>query len=188
MQAAFAIAEFYDVREDRDHEVVVFLLLVKLFGDDIFKVALPGIQKHRVRDAAAHDRRVKRAADIVKRAQVVSALYVGGGVVGRDHDDGERIVQVISVYIRQNLKPVHFGHHDIQKQKRKISAALCKKINCRRAVIGFDDIVLILQNIHQKRPVHFGIVCNQDFLLFHWEPISFTNEFLFFSIKEQFRA
>ena len=84
---------FYDVREDRDHEVVVFLLLVKLFGDDIFKVALPGIQKHRVRDAAAHDRRVKRAADIVKRAQVVSALYVGGGVVGRDHDDGEMCIR-----------------------------------------------------------------------------------------------
>ena len=45
---------------------------------------------------------------------------LGRGIVRRNHNNSKGVIPVVSVYAGQYFKPIHFRHHDVQKQKGKI--------------------------------------------------------------------
>ena len=68
VRAAFAVAEFNDVAQDIDHQVVAFLVFVHLPCHQPHQLLLLGVKHQRVGDAAAHDGHIERAADKIRCA------------------------------------------------------------------------------------------------------------------------
>ena len=165
VQAALAVAELDDMAENVDHRRVAFLFFVDLLGHQPHQVLLLGVEHQGVDDAAVHNGHIKRAADVVSRAQIVGTLHIAGCVLGRDHNDRDIVDPVIFIHHGQHVKAVHFGHHDIQQQQVNVDVGLHDG-HCLAAVLGFEDFVTVAQHLRQDSAVHCGIVRYQDLFFF----------------------
>ena len=121
MQPAFGVAKFDDMAEDAGHQAVALFAPVNLFGNHAHQVLLLAVEHQRVDDAAANGRFIERAADVIRRAELIGALNEHGVAFRRDHDDRGLVDPVLLVHDGQHAETVQLGHDDIQQDKTDIA-------------------------------------------------------------------
>ena len=78
MKPAFAVAELHHMAQDADHQHAVVLFFVHLIGDKAGEPLLLSVQHEDILHPAQDHDALERAADVVRYAQIVGALDVGG--------------------------------------------------------------------------------------------------------------
>ena len=93
----------------------------------------------------------KRTADIVKCAQVVSPLYICGGIIGRNHN--QQRCHSSGICLCRLILQIHpfQAHHNVQKQKGKIGSLPREKRNCFHTILSLHHIILLFQDICKKK-------------------------------------
>ena len=175
MRPAFGVAKFDDMAENAGHQAVALFAPVNLFGNHAHQVLLLAVEHQRVDDAAADDRFIKRAADVIRRAELIGALNEHGVAFRRDHNDRGLVDPVLLAHDGQHAETIQFGHDDIQQDKADIAVG-AQNVKGLQPVFRLQKIIAVIQNAGQNRAVHFGIVNNQDFLFLrnHGEEVTST--------------
>ena len=117
MRPQLVIARLDDIAEDIDHLGIDLLAYVDLMLDQTDEMSLIGIDQQCIFHSALHDHGVKRAADIVRDAELICSGYGLCSVVGRDDDDGDLVCPAALMHDAQHLKAVHLRHIEIQQHK-----------------------------------------------------------------------
>ena len=113
---------------------------------------------HRLADGGAHRRNVKRLVDVITGAEP-ERLPDGVGRLERRHHDrlhfGLHVFQAL-----QNLDARHAGHADVQH--RHVNVMFLRQLNRRRAVLGHEQVVVVLENYPQRLARAVFVVHNQQ--------------------------
>ena len=175
MQPTFGVAKLDDVAKDAGHQAVALFAPVNLFGYHAHQVLLLAVEHQRVDDAAANGRFIERAADVIRRAELIGALNEHGVAFRRDHNDRGLVDPVLLAHDGQHAETVQFRHDDIQQDKADIAVG-AQNVKGLQPVFRLQKIVAVIQNAGQNRAVHFGIINNQDFLFLrdHGEEVTST--------------
>ena len=161
--------------ENAGHQAVALFAPVNLFGNHAHQVLLLAVEHQRVDDAAADDRFIERAADVIRRAELIGALNEHGVAFRRDHNDRGLVDPVLLAHDGQHAETIQLGHDDIQQDKADIAVG-AQNVKGLQPVFRLQKIIAVIQNAGQNRAVHFGIVNNQDFLFLrnHGEEVTST--------------
>ena len=161
MKPAFAVAELHHMAQDADHQHAVVLFFVHLISDKAGEPLLLSVQHEDILHPAQDHDALKRAADVVRYAQIVGALNVGGVLCRRNDDDRDLVQPCVVLHHPQHVKAVHARHHQIQQQQGDIRA-LPHQLHCRCAVLGFQIVIAIAQYLLEQGTVDLGIIRDQD--------------------------
>ena len=167
--AALAIAKLHDAGHDVDEHATVLDALVVLLGQQARQAALLGVQTDSVAYTTAHDTGVKRAADIVRGAQLVRTQNHIVGFFARNHDDRQIVNNRSARQIGQYLKAAHARHDNVQQHERQLIAIAVDHIERRTTVFGLEDAILVLEHLVENGSVHLGVIDDKHQRLFALE-------------------
>ena len=163
MLPALAVAKFYYMAQDADHQHAVVLFFVDLIGHKAGEPLLFGVEHEHVLHPAHHHDPLERAADIICHAQIIGALDAGRVLGGTDHNDRDLFQPGVAPHDPQHIKAVHFRHDQVQQHQRNICAP-AQDLHCTHAVFRFQIFIAVAQNFFQQGAVDLRIIHDQDFL------------------------
>ena len=166
MVAALMVAELHHMAENSHHQVAVFLFFPDLVGHQMHQPLLVGIELQGIFHAAAHNKGVEGAADIVRNAHGVCLLNGLTSLIGGDHDDRDLVDPPEAVHLLQHLKAVHLQHIDVQ-QHQIHRQLLFHQPDSLPPILSLNIVILLPQDLHQHHAIQFRIVNDQDRLSFH---------------------
>ena len=153
--------------EDADHGAVRLFPLIHLLFHKLHELPLPCVEHERIAHAPLRDGSVERAADEVRRAQIVGALDMGHITFGGDHDDRELLQPAAALHQLQHAEAVQLRHMDVQQQQIDVRVLL-QQLDGLHAVFGIQIGIAVPQNVVQQHTVGGGIVGDQQrWRLFH---------------------
>ena len=163
MQAAFGVAEFDDVRKDRDHELVIVLPLVELVRDRGGELLLLREKHDCVLDAAEDDlAAIGGTGDVIDRAEVIGLLHRLGSGLGRDHDDRDFLDVAELVHRLEDLDPIHRGHDDVKEHDGDLPAACPTDLESLAPVLRLEGVVIPREHGRKDDAVDFLVIDDQD--------------------------
>ncbi len=122
------------------------------------------LPRHDILYAAAHDGRVIRLHDEIRRAHL-HRLGLAAVIIGRRHDDDRYIhVVIAALHARQHLEAIHDRHHEIDQHDGY--RLLVYDTQSLFSVRGFDYCIFILEELSQHDTIDFHIIDDQHHRLF----------------------
>ena len=117
VKAAFPIPEFHDMAQDRNHKAGILLFLKHLVRDHLDELPLLCVKHDGIDHPSLYNQRIKRTADIVRNAQLISPLYIGRHALCGNHDHRHIFDPLLLIHDRQDFESVHLRHHNVQKDQ-----------------------------------------------------------------------
>ena len=174
MLPGFAAAELDDGAQGVDDEFVdpveLLRLLVEgfhLFEHQRLQIALVEVQLDGVGDAALDDIRIERLVDDVRHPEFVPLEQSVVGVLGRDQDHRDAFPPLTKRHVPEHLEPVHDRHDHVQQHDEHLFMIRLQQFQSLKAVLRLQNLVGIVEQLGEDRPVQLDIVNDENLSLFH---------------------
>lgn len=154
MHATFAVTEFKDVAQDRDHQAAVALFFEDLIGDHIRELALLSVELDGVAHPSDDDELVERSIDEIGNAEAVGALDEFRRAFGRDGDHRKELDPAVLIHGFQDTETIDLRHDHIQDNDRYLGGMLLQDGDSLFTIFCFDDVVGIRKDIGKQHSIH----------------------------------
>ena len=115
--------------------------MLEFFGVGV-DFAFQRVPLHGVRDGGAHGGNIERLIDVVAGAQAQRLAHGIGRLEGGHHHHLDAGINVFQAF--EGFDPGHARHANVQHGG--INPVCLGQFDCRRAIAGHQDMVIILEN------------------------------------------
>ena len=162
--------------ENIDHQVVCLFSFENLFLYHPDKLFLTRIKFKHILNAMVDRYGFERSCYIIARSEFIRCPDTVGIIVCRNDDNRNLIKPVPVVHDLQHTEAVHIRHIDVKQHDADIhtEAQLFDRLD---TVLHQYIVIIITQDPDKHFPVEFGVVGNQDSILFRRQCSIFRHDY-----------